>query len=231
VTYVRGEKLQREDVIGRAEFDAMLRRAAENRPHPYYALRDQAVLCILWKTGKRRGEVARLKVSDINLNREAGTLSITFRVEKKRRRLALSQRRTKTILLSDPYAQPIIRYWEHMRTRHPDCIYLFPSTRLTGFGDEKTVTLIPDRHLTGQQIWNIVDRANPMAWPHLFRETVGAKIVRRFGNTLESVFSVKLYLDLERTDTDMRYISRYGEQLAAREPVVEEPSPNPPTSL
>jgi len=213
VTYVRGEKLNREGVIGEAEFQAMLSRAAADRPHPYYAIRDRAVLCILWKTGKRRGEVARLRASDLHVDREAGRLNVTFTVEKKRKRGTLTQRRTKALLLRDPYIQPILDYLEYMRAHHPDCTYLFPSTRLTGFRGDRTVTLIPDRHLTGQQIWNIVNRTNRMAWPHLFRETMGAKVVRRYGNDLAGVFAVKLHLDLERANTAMRYVERYGERL------------------
>lgn len=234
MTNVKGEKRLRENVISRAEFDAMLRSAAENRPHPYYALRDQAVLCIFWKTGKRRGEVARLRVSDLTVDREAGSLLITFTVLKKRRKVSLTRRRTKALSLNDPYTQPILKYLEHMRTRHPDCIYLFPSTRLTGFGDEKTVTLIPDRHLSGPQVWRIVVAAGPRTWPHLFRETQGAKVAERWGNTLSSVFAVKRRLDLESERTAMRYVARYAVDFIDREAdgvdLVEPTQRGPPTS-
>ena len=211
MTFVRGRKAERKTVIEEDEFKAMLRRAGEDQPHEYYALRDRALLCILWKTGKRRGEVARLEVADLEVDRERGLLHITFTLEKKRRGSILTRRRTKTLSLEDPYVKPILEYLEYLKRLSPGCRYLFPSTRwnpLTG-----ALTIIGDRHISGVQVWRIVTRAGPEAWPHLFRETQGARVVRRYGNTITGVFAVKQRLDLEQIQTAMRYVERYAVDL------------------
>ena len=126
-------------------------------------------------------------------------------------------RRTKSISLNDPYVQPIIRYLEHMKREHPEYKYLFPATKLTGFGDQRTLYVDPDRHLTGRQLWNMVTEERPETWPHLFRETQGAKVAKRYGNAITGVFAVKQRLDLERIETAMRYVARYAIDLIEAE--------------
>lgn len=211
MTHVRGPKKHRRDVISEDEFREMLRRAGEKAPHRYYELRDKAVLCILWKTGKRRGEVARLEVRDLEIDEEKRLLHITFTILKKRKEMLLTRRRTKTLSLSDPYVKPIIEYLEYLRERYPESKYLFPSTRwnpLTG-----SLSINPERHISGREIHRIVVRAGPETWPHLFRETQGAKVVRRYGNTITGAFAVKQRLDLESIQTAMRYVERYAVDL------------------
>ena len=69
-------------------------------------------------------------------------------------------------------------------------------------------------------MWRVVVSASEEAWPHLFRETVGARVVKRHGQTIVSLFAVKRRLDLERLDTAMRYIDRYvGEKMELSAPL------------
>lgn len=104
-------------------------------------------------------------------------------------RLAIS--RTKSLYLDDSYMQLILSYLEYMRWLHIECRYLLPTTKLTGFGDQRTFYIDPDRHLTRRQLWNVVTEAGPETWPHLFRETQGAKVARRYENTITGAFAVK----------------------------------------
>jgi len=205
VTNVQGDKKYRDDVIGVTEFQEMLRKARDPEKHPYYLIRDPAILCILWLTGKRAAEVASIQLQGVALTRD--TLDIAFVVGKKRT-LTRYSTRTKAIPLRDPYAKPVLDYYTHMTENHPDCMYLFPSTKYSNLNG--TVTLDPDRPLSRTTIWRVVVGAGEEAWPHLFRETVGARVVKRHGDTIDSLFAVKRRLDLERLDTAMRYVERYA---------------------
>jgi len=69
-------------------------------------------------------------------------------------------------------------------------------------------------------VWRVVTQAGEEAWPHRFRETVGARVVKRHGQTIVSLFAVKRRLDLEKMDTAMRYIDRYvGEKMELSAPL------------
>jgi hypothetical protein len=54
----------------------------------------------------------------------------------------------------------------------------------------------------------LIQSVNPKAWVHLFRETVGAEIVRADPSLL-SIYKVMMRLDLESEQTAWRYIRRY----------------------
>jgi len=73
-----------------------------------------------------------------------------------------------------------------------------------------SVTLDPAKSLSQTTVWRIVVAAGEETWPHLFRETVGAKVVKRHGDTINGFFAVKRWLDLERLETAMRYVERYA---------------------
>lgn len=100
-----------------------------------------------------------------------------------------------------------------MEENHPECRCLFPSNRYSPLTD--TVVLDPERHITRRTVHNIVTRTETgrLMWPHLFRETQGARVVRRHGDTIVSIFAVKRRLDLENPDTALRYVERYGTDL------------------
>jgi integrase len=203
---VTNTTVQRKDVVGREEFLGMLQRVDdEEYPFPYYRLRDRAVLCLLRRTGKRRSEVAGLEVLDLEV--KGKYLSVTFTVAKKRRGSIMSKRREKLLSLRDPWTRPILEYWEWMRTEQPGCRYLFPTTFYSPLSN--SLRLSPDSHLSGRQLLRIVKRVNPEAWCHLFRETVGAEIVRR-DPSIMSPFRVMRRLDLESYTTAFNYMKRFA---------------------
>jgi hypothetical protein len=44
---------------------------------------------------------------------------------------------------------------------------------------------------------------------HLFRETKGAEVAKKFGRTLNSIYEVKEALDLEDESTAWNYVKRF----------------------
>jgi len=203
----------RKDVISEQEFQEMLAKA-DDITNVYYSMRDKALICIFKAFGKRRGELARLEVSDLRITEESAMLEIVFTLEKKRKKQVMAIRRAKHLPLSHPLAQPIVEYWEWIRRFHPECLYLFPRTVYSGL----TKQLFFDRgkHLTGRQILRRVKVLNPKSWCHLFRETAGAEIVRA-DPSIMSAFKVMLRLDLEDEKTALGYVRRYAIDVIQRE--------------
>ena len=70
--------------------------------------------------------------------------------------------------------------------------------------------------LQGRQLLNIVKRLDPSLWCHLFRDSLGADIVKKHRGDVVSVYEVQRILDLERTSTAFRYLRRYAEQKIGR---------------
>lgn len=207
--------VQRKDVLSQKEIEDMLKKASELKGK-YFRLRAKALISI-FRTGKRRAEVATLEVSDLEI--KGDFLYITFTVVKKRRKKELSTRRTKRFPLKSPYARHIIKYWHHLLKHHPKSRYLFPRGK-TVFNH--AYILFPNQHLSGRQILRIIKQLNQKAWPHLFRETRGAEVVRadekRLGEaSLMTVYRVKRTLDLERETTAWNYINRYATETIGEE--------------
>jgi len=201
-------KESRKGVISSEEMKDMLAKA-DKLDLEFFRLRAKALIG-LFRTGKRRAEVSTLEISDLII--EGGFLSITFTTVKKRKTKVLAVRRTKRFSLKNRYAQYIMEYWEFMQKQHPECKYLFPSTR-SFFGEG--LIFYKERHLSGRQILRIIKQLNPRAWCHLFRETRGAEVVRadekRLGEaSLMTVYRVQRALDLEREATAWNYINRYA---------------------
>jgi len=200
--------VQRKDVLSTEEIDGMIEKADTLKPE-CFRLRAKALIS-LFKTGKRRFEVATLENTDLKVNGKF--LYITFTVVKKRKKKVLATRRTKKFPLSSLHAQHIIEHWNHMKKLHPECRYLFPSTTsVFGLG----LAFHKDKHLSGRQILRIIKQLNPEAWCHLFRETRGAEVVRsdekRLGEaSIMTVYRVQRALDLERETTAWNYINRYA---------------------
>jgi len=191
-------------VISEKEFQSMLEKADEHK-ESYYRIRDKALICLLKSWGKRRGEVGRLEADDLQII--GPELSITFTLEKKRKKSLMMTRREKRMPLTDPLAGPILEHWQWMKTHQPECKFLFPRTFYSGLTG--ILTFDVSRHLTGRQILRRVKALNPLSWCHLFRETVGAEIVRE-DNSIMAAFKVMLRLDLEDERTALRYVRRYA---------------------
>ena len=220
MTNVTGSRRNRKTVISPEEFNQMLKKTFEEQKRPnypfYYGFRDRCILCIFRLTGKRVSEVARLEVSDVEIDDE--NLTITFTVSKKRKTQKLLLRRSKVIPLSNPLAKYIVEYVKWMRENFPEIKYLFPRTHFSPYYD--TLSLDPDRHLTRQQLLRIVQKYNPNAWCHLFRETVASDIIKKD----ESIFApwkVRRRLDLERVETALRYLDRFARDVIKETEVKE----------
>jgi len=213
MTKVTGVRKERTTVIGDAEFQETLEKTKNDTSLPeYYRIRDAAVLCIFMLTGKRVREVAQLKQNDLALN--DSSLNITFNVVKKRKEQMLTTRREKEIPLSDPLTKYIIAYRTWMLENVGEQIeWLFPTTHYSPFLNTLTLDKKP---LTTRQLLRIVQKHNKNIWCHLFRETVGAEIVRADPSVM-AVWKVMRRLDLEKEETAYHYMQRYGKDVIERE--------------
>jgi integrase len=213
MTKVSGIRKERTNVITDSEFQETLAKARNDTSLPeYYRIRDAAVLCIFRLTGKRVREVAQLKQNDIDVREKS--LNITFNVVKKRKEQMLTTRREKEIPLSDPLTKHIIDYRTWLLENVGNQIeWFFPRTHYSPFLNTLTLDKKP---LTTRQLLRIVQKHNKNIWCHLFRETVGAEIVRADPSVM-AVWKVKRRLDLEKTETAFRYMDRYGKDVIERE--------------
>jgi len=157
MTRVRGSqaRTKRNTVISEEEFQQLLDKADKIKDE-FFRLRGKALLCLLRLTGKRRNEIAKLELTDFQI--EGNFLNVRFVLEKKKRRFKLCQKceakntvksqfcklcgsnienepilkrgkredSLKAIPLSDPYAQPILEYLEYFRGFEPPASTLFP---------------------------------------------------------------------------------------------------------
>ena len=208
MTNVKGPKADRKNVLEKEDIERMLNRA-ESFEKEYFKLRSRALVS-LFVSGKRRAEVASLEKND--LEHKNGFLYVTFSVVKKRRKNVLVTRRSKRYPVSSKYAQHIFAYLSWMEAHHPECRYLFPSTHNV-FG--VNLAFSKDQHVSGRQVLREVQKMDPNAWCHLFRETRGAEVVRKDESEkghadFFTVYKVKQTLNLERTETAWRYVDRYA---------------------
>jgi hypothetical protein len=101
---------------------------------------------------------------------------------------------------------------DYLKTREPSVKFLFPSARNV-FGH---YVILPNKHLNGRHIFNIVRGLTTNCWPHLFRETAGSEIVKN-DPTLIGIFKVMQRLDLEDYRTGFNYLKRYAGDVIQRE--------------
>lgn len=213
MTKLSGPRKERTTVISEQEFQEMLDKTCQvqdNYPE-YYALRDRCILCIFRLTGKRVTEVSTLKQNSLEI--KGPNLSITFSVVKKRKEQKLTTQREKQIPLTDPLVPPILEYREWMNKNLGNQIeWLFPTTHYSPYLGTLTFNRT---HLSTRQFLRIVQKYNQDVWCHLFRETVGADIVRS-DKSIMAVWKIKKRLDLEKTETAWRYMDRYGVDVIER---------------
>src|SRR3990170_1328522 len=109
-----------------------------------------------------------------------------------------------SVAVTSPYAKIIIDYWEYVKERIPESVYLFPAGKAI-FDDYE----IDDKHhISDWTLLYIVKELNPNCWLHLFREMVGGEVAKEHGRTLESARDVMEELDLANETTAYRYIKR-----------------------
>ena len=216
-------------------------------PNTFYRLRSQAIVAVFSKTGKRRGELAKLKRENVTI--EGDKLVIDFTLEKKKRHfklcpkcltkdrptrnsataqfckkcgLSLAEVETsvnslqtssiKRLFLDDPLVKKVTEYLDFLDGLNKKVVYLYPASRAIN----GTVVILQDVGLKGRQLYNLIHALNSKVWPHLFRETVGGKIVLA-ENSLAGLFKVMSRLDLENLETAQHYVKRWAGDIIERE--------------
>jgi hypothetical protein len=207
----------------------------------YFRLRALAVLSLLRLSGKRRTEISWIPLENFKV--ENDLLNVTFALEKKKRKhkkcprcgamnpvassfckqfgLGISQipisftskhaKALKAFPLSDPLTQNVLRYCEYLRSLCPIPKFWLPSGKCV-FGN---YFMIPDKHLSDREVFNIVRDASESLWPHLFRETVASDIVKQ-DNSIIAVFKVQKRLDLEDIRTGFNCLQRFAKDVIKR---------------
>jgi integrase len=235
------ERVSRKTVISADEFELILKNANLIK-HEFFRLRALAILCLLRLTGKRREEIARVQFDFVEIENNFLNITFELEKKKRRKKLcancgvvnskaslfckkcgsnisdieAKSNKKpdlsTKSIPLTDPLAEHILKYFDNLRNQMKEPKFLFPSGRMV-FGN---YFLIQDQHLTGRQIFNIVRSVSASIWPHLFRETVGSDVIKA-DPTIIGAFKVMNRLDLENYETGFHYLKRYASDIIQRE--------------
>ena len=134
-------------------------------------------------------------------------------------------RRQKVTPTSDKFAKLATEYLEFMKANYCEVTddpktekwkikFLFPSGKEV-FGSDYLISA--DKALSGRQLLAIVKDLDPSVWLHLFRKMKGSQVARKYGRTLDSAYQVKTTLDLERTETALRYIEEFVPKLEVGE--------------
>lgn len=192
----------RKTVVTDQEIESEFKKA-ERIKEPYFRLRAKATVAFL-ETGKRRGEICQLEISDITQDNRF--LYVTFNLEKKKRhskkcptcntknpakatycqkcginiQVASIQinskidRVTKKFELTSLQAQMIIEYIEFLK-EHVKGNFVYPSGKSL-FGE--LFIFDGSKHLKSQAIWRIIKALNEKDWPHLHRERRAVKVIR-----------------------------------------------------
>jgi hypothetical protein len=230
----------RETVIDDSELGRALSQAS-TIDNEYFRLRAVAVLSLLRLSGKRRTEIAWIPLENFKV--ENDLLTVTFTLEKKKRKhkkcpacttknsspssfckkcgLRISEvpvtftskqaKSVKAFPLSDPLTKNLLKYLDYLTSLNPIPKFWLPSGRSV-FGN---YFIIPDKHLSDREVFNIVRGASETLWPHLFRETVASDIVRQ-DNSIIAAFKVQKRLDLEDMRTGFNYLQRFAKDIIKR---------------
>jgi hypothetical protein len=243
LTRVRGNTFRenRETVIDDNELGRALDQA-NTIDNEYFRLRALAVLSLLRLSGKRRMEIAWIPLENFKV--ENDLLTVTFTLEKKKRKhkkcsacstknsalsafckkcgLQISEtpvtftskqaKSVKAFQLSDPLTLNVLKYLNYLTRLNPIPKFWLPSGRSV-FGN---YLVIPDRHLSDREVFNIVRGTSETLWPHLFRETVASDIVKQ-DNSIIAAFKVQKRLDLEDMRTGFNYLQRFAKDVVKRE--------------
>jgi integrase len=211
MTHVRGSKLrtQRQTVITDNEFAEAMKQAEQIKDR-FFRLRALALLCILRLTGKRRTEVAMLRLDNFKV--KSGFLNVTFILLKKRKGHVLQRQATKQIPLKDPLTKTILEYLDYLRSLEPKPQFFLPRVKSV-FGHN---FIVSDAHISGRQVFRIVRSLSETLWPHLFRETVGSDVIRE-DSSIIGAFKVMRRLDLEDFRTGFNYLKRFAGDIIKRE--------------
>jgi hypothetical protein len=231
----------RESLIDDNELNEALNQANAIK-YEYFRLRALAVLSMLRLSGKRRTEISWIPLENFKV--ENDLLTVVFALEKKKRRrkkcpncntqnvsaslfcrncgynisaipLAFTSRQAKAVKafpLADPLTRNILEYLNYLSRLSSVPKFWLPSGRCV-FGN---YVIVPDRHLSDREVFNIVRETSETLWPHLFRETVASDIVKQ-DNSIIAAFKVQKRLDLEDMRTGFNYLQRFAKEIIKRE--------------
>ena len=185
-----------------------------------------------------------MKTNRENFKVEKGMLTVTFTLEKKKRKhkkcpacstknsstslfckkcglqisevpITLTSKQAKSVkafLLSDLLTQNLLKYLNYLTSLNPTPKFWLPSGKSV-FGN---YFIIPDRHLSDREVFNIVKETSDTLWLHLFRETVASDIVKQ-DNSIIAAFKVQKRLDLEDMRTGFNYLQRFAKDVIKHE--------------
>jgi ribosomal protein L40E len=235
------ERVRRKTVISADEFESMLKNANLIKDE-FFRLRALAVLCLLRLTGKRREEIAKVQLDFVTL--ENGFLTITFELEKKKRRKKICDDCGAVNSKASSFCKKCgsnISKIEPRSNKKPDLStksipltdpLTQPISKYVNYLRNETMDpkflfprgkiifgnyfLLQKQHLTGRQIFNIVRSISETIWPHLFRETVGSDVIKA-DPTIIGAFKVMNRLDLDNYETGFHYLKRYASDIIQRE--------------
>ena len=139
----------------------------EPDPLDFRVSRDMAILALLALFGKRVGEVARLKMNDVEFTDEH--LMVRFSVEKKRTPYIVKKPKS----LNNPLVEHVRKFLMIRNECYPESEWLFPSTKLK------------KKHITPHRIWSIIHTINPNLWPHWFRHSLADLMVQSGEDVIE----------------------------------------------
>ena len=199
----------RQTMISDIEFEEALDRAAQIK-NEFLRLRTLAVLSLFRLTRKRRGELAMIPSE--SFVSEGQNLNVTFILEKKRKKKVIQKLATKSLPLADPLTQNIMSYLEYLSRHKSKPKFWLPRAKSV-FG---TIIILPDTHIGGRQVFNIVRSTSETIWPHLFRETAASDVIKQ-DNSIIAAFKVQRRLDLEDFRTGFNYLKRFATDIIERE--------------
>lgn len=203
-------KVKRKDVPDDSEIKDELAQASLLK-NTYCKLRARAVVSLL-ETGKRRSELASLKIDDLTMDEKY--LYVRFTVRKKRKKSENILQRTKKFDINSGHSIILQEYLAFLVKEMPKTEYLFPRGHCV-FG--QVYIFDYSKSVKPQEIWRIIKSLNAQDWPHLHRERRAVKVIRadekKYGQAnLETVYRIKTRLDLEREQTAYNYIRRHETQ-------------------
>jgi len=231
----------RETVIDDEELGKALDKANKIKDE-YFRLRALAVLSLLRLCGKRRGEISWIPLDNFKI--ENNFLTVLFTLEKKKQKhkrcpscetknskesmfckkcgfslsnvaltfTAKQSKASKAFQLTDPLTQNILQYLNYLKSVSPLPKFWLPSGKSV-FG---YYVIMPEQHLSGRAVFNIVRSTSETLWPHLFRETVASDIVKQ-DNSIIAAFKVQKRLDLEDMRTGFSYLQRFAKDVIKRD--------------
>ena len=140
-------------------------------------------------------------------------MNVTFTLFKKRKKSVLLKQSTKEIPVTDELTKPIIEYLSVLQRMNPKPRYFFPRTK-TLWGGSYIIDCAS--HISGRTVFNLVRALSSDVWPHLFRETVAADVIRD-DSSIISAFVVQRRLDLSDVRTGFNYLRRFASDIIERQ--------------